>query len=127
MFLAPSDPGAVELGMLRPHKRVRRVPYACINSGGTTCTCAFYRHGTAPLTRAITEMQSTKRPGWPGRFVGRGVDVTESQLPDAGRGAFVASTPVKNGDLITAYHGWKLSTHELGRYKPSQCTHASPA
>ena len=116
--------------MPRPHKRARRVLYACINSGGTTCTCAFYHRGTAPLTREIIEMHSTgskKRQGWPGRFVGRGVDVIESQLPDAGRGAFVASTPVKNGDLITVYQGWLVSAHELHRYKPSQCTHASPA
>ena len=59
--------------------------------------------------------------------VGEGVCVAVSELPDAGRGLFVTETEVDAGDIITGYDGTKLTAAEARRYKPSQCTHASPA
>jgi hypothetical protein len=68
-----------------------------------------------------------KPKGWPGRAVGHGVCVAVSELPDAGRGLFVTETEVDAGDIITGYDGTVLTAAEARRYKPSQCTHASPA
>jgi hypothetical protein len=61
--------------------------------------------------------------------VGEGVCVAVSELParGAGRGLFVTETEVDAGDIITGYDGTVLTAAEARRYKPSQCTHASPA
>ena len=119
-FVEPSDPGAVELGMLRQ--------CICKTSGDAACTCGF---GTSPLL--MNTILPSKKPKWwrgqayHGRVVGRGVEVTDSTLPGAGLGAFVAETSVANGEYVTGYDGWEVSREETRRYKPSQCTHASPA
>ena len=120
-------------GMLRPvaqdQQRPKRVPYLCKRSADTHCTCTRIHTGKEPLQipqmPCVGKRKAPKQ--WPGRPVGHGVCVQLSTIPDAGDGLFVTESRVEDGDFVTGYDGWVITGIEARGYKPSQCTHASPA